>query len=168
MIDYLFWENVLFSLVATVFLLIVDRAWKDLKPFELPLPQPKWFNYWFVPVQIFGLFLPLVALVWWGFVWGYQSVIVALLPYLIILVLQIASEVYTLRKKSSVVWVMVPYVYLPYRFWQLYEALNFLPSNPQLIWVRYLLMINLIVWIANYLLDISQLPRLFRWPSSSV
>lgn len=168
MISYLFWENLLFFIGATVFIFIVHWAGKDLKPFELPKPLPGWFKYWFGTVQIVGLLLPVIALILWGLIWDYNSVIVVLLPYLIILGLQIASEIYTLRQMQSVVWVMVPYLYLPYRFWQLYEGLNILPSEPNLIWVRYLLIINLIVWIGNYILDLSQLPRLFRWPSSSI
>lgn len=157
-----------FFLGATGFIFIVDWAWKDLKPFELPKPLPDWFKYWFGTIQIIGLLLPIAALILWGLIWGYRSVIVVLVPYLIMLGLQIASEIYTLKQMQSVVWVMVPYVYLPYRFWQLYEGLKILPSDADLIWVRYLLIINLIVWIGNYLLDLSQLPNLFRWPSSSV
>jgi hypothetical protein len=77
--------------------------------------------------------------------------------------LQILSEIVTLRQVQNVVWVMVPYIYLPYRFWQLYEGIRFLGSETELLWIRYLLVFELVLWIVNYLLDVSQLPKLFRW-----
>ena len=62
---------------------------------------------------------------------------------------------------------MVPYIYLPYRFWQLYEGLTLLDSTSELQWVRYLLIFELVMWIVNYAIDVSQLPRLFRWEVQS-
>ena len=64
---------------------------------------------------------------------------------------------------SPVVWVMVPYLYLPYSIWQLYEGLTLLSPEPELIWVRNLLIIEVVLWTLNYALDLSQLPRLLRW-----
>lgn len=81
--------------------------------------------------------------------------------------LQILSEILTLRYFHSVVWVMVPYLYLPYRFWQLYQGLTLLNPQPDLIWVQNLLVVNLVLWILNYVLDVSQLPRLLRWEMNS-
>jgi hypothetical protein len=62
---------------------------------------------------------------------------------------------------------MVPYIYLPYRFWQLYEGLTLLDSKSELQWVRYLLVFELALWIVNYAIDVSQLPRLLRWEVKS-
>ncbi len=59
--------------------------------------------------------------------------------------------------------VQVTYLYLPYRLWQLYEGLTILSSDSELIWVRLLLIVEIFLWIGNYLLDLAQLPRLFRW-----
>lgn len=160
---YLFLENLTFFVIATGFLVIVYLAWGDLKPFELPKPLPDWFKIWFGTVQIIGGILPISALIWWGFIQGYSSVLTIFIPYLIMLGLQIVSEIITLKNLQTVIWVMIPYLYLPYRFWQLYEGLQILNPTPELIWVRYLLIANLIVWIVNYLLDIAQLPRLLRW-----
>jgi hypothetical protein len=77
--------------------------------------------------------------------------------------LQILSEILTLRQYHSVVWVMVPYLYLPYRIWQLYEGLTLLSPESELMWVRHLLIVEIVLWIANYALDVAQLPRLLRW-----
>ncbi|MEH1787341.1 hypothetical protein [Nostoc sp.] len=87
--------------------------------------------------------------------------------YFIVLGLQIISERVTLRQLQNVVWVMVAYIYLPYRFWQLYEGLTILDSQSELLWVRYLLIFELVLWIVSYAIDVSQLPRLFRWEVQS-
>lgn len=58
---------------------------------------------------------------------------------------------------------MVPYLYLPYRFWQLYEGWKFLSAETDLTWVRNLLIVQIVLWVVNYALDVTQLPRLLRW-----
>jgi hypothetical protein len=163
MMSDLFLENLTFLFITTVFLLIVGYAWRDTKPYQLPQPLPGWFKVWFTSVQLLGGVIPLITLILYGFIWGYGSVISAFMPFLIILGLQIIAEFLTLRRFQSPTWVMVPYLYLPYRIWQLYEGLQLINPTPELIWVRYVLILNLVVWIGNYLLDLSQLPRLFRW-----
>lgn len=77
--------------------------------------------------------------------------------------LQILFEILTLRQFHTVVWVMVPYLYLPYRIWQLYEGLSLLSLENELMWVRTLLLVEIVLWTLNYALDVSQLPRLLRW-----
>ncbi|HEY9850276.1 MAG TPA: hypothetical protein V6D28_12500 [Leptolyngbyaceae cyanobacterium] len=160
---YLFLENLIFFVVATFFAAIVGWMWRNSKPMTLPEPLPGWFKIWFGTIQILGILLPFVAMVLWGVLWGYSSVLTVLIWYFIMLALQIISEIVTLRKFQSVVWVMVPYLYLPYRIWQLYEGLQILNPTSELIWIRYLLILEIILWTANYALDVTQLPRLFRW-----
>lgn len=154
-------ENFPFFVAATAFSVVVGWAWRDAKPYSLPNPLPSWFKIWFGTVQIGGGLLPIVALLW-GWWRGYESVLIALIPYLIMLGLQILSEIVSLRFQS-VVWVMVPYLYLPYRVWQLYDGLSVLSPVGELIWVRNLLLANIILWSGNYCLNLSQLPRLLRW-----
>jgi hypothetical protein len=110
-----------------------------------------------------GVLVPLIALILWGVWWGYSKVLTVLAWYFLMLGLQILSEILTLRKFPSVVWVMVPYLYLPYRIWQLYEGLQILSPEPELMWIRILLIVEIVLWIGNYVLDVSQLPRLFDW-----
>ncbi len=160
---YLFVENLVFFLVATAFLVVVGWAWRNAKPFSLPKPLPGWFKIWFGTVQLLGVLVPLVVMLLWGVFWGYTSVLTVLGWYFVMLGLQIISEVVTLRQIQNVVWVMVPYLYLPYRFWQLYEGLTILGSTNELLWIRYLLILEIVLWAGNYALDLSQLPRLLRW-----
>ena len=160
---YLLLENLLFLVLATLFIVIVGWAWRHSKPFSLPEPLPEWFKVWFGTVQVVGVLLPLLAMLLWGVWWGYSSVLTVLSWYFVMLGLQILSEILRLRQFHSVVWVMVPYLYLPYRIWQLYEGLTLLSPEPELIWIRNLLIIEIVLWTLNYALDLSQLPRLLRW-----
>lgn len=160
---YLLLENLVFFVLATSFFVIVGWAWRDSKPYTLPQPLPEWFKIWFGTVQFIGGVLPLLALLLWGVWWGYSSVFIVLVWYLIILGLQILSESLSLRRFHSTVFVMVPYLYLPYRIWQLYEGLTILSPEPDLVWVRNLLIVEIVLWIGNYALDLAQLPRLFHW-----
>lgn len=164
---YLFLENLVFFVIATFFIVVVNRGWKDTKPYTLPLPLPAWYKVWFLSVQLLGGLLPLVVMLLWGVWWSDRTVLTVLGWYFIVLGLQILSEIVTLRQLQNVVWVMVPYIYLPYRFWQLYEGLTLLGSENKLLWVRYLLIFELVLWMVNYALDISQLPRLLRWEVKS-
>lgn len=159
---HLLLENLIFFLIATSFLVVVGWAWRHAKPFNLPEPLPGWFKIWFGTVQVLGVLLPLPIMVLSG-IRGYTSALIVLSWYFVMLALQILSEIITLRQFQNVVWVMVPYLYLPYRFWQLYEGLTILGSASELLWIRYLLVLEIVLWTGNYALDLSQLPRLFRW-----
>lgn len=83
--------------------------------------------------------------------------------YFVLLGLQVLSEILTLKQLHSVVWVMVPYLYVPYRLWQLYEGFELTTGRPDLVWIQLILTAEIVVWGINYLLDLAQLPRLFRW-----
>ena len=160
---YLLLENLIFLVLANSFFVVVGWAWRNAKPMRFPEPIPGWFKIWFGTVQVVGVVLPLLAMLLWGVWWGNSSVLTVFVWYFVILGLQILSESVTLKQFQSVVWVMVPYIYLPYRIWQLYEGLQLLSPESKLIWVRHLLLVEIVLWSANYALDVTQLPRLFRW-----
>ena len=151
-------------MVSTAFLVIVGWVWRHSKPFDLPKPLPEWFKSWLLTVQVVGGVLPLVVMLLWGVWWGYSSVLTVLVSYFIMLGLQVLFEIVTLRWFHSVVWVMVPYLYQPYRVWQFYEGITLLSYESEVIWVQSLLIIEIILWTLNYGLNLSQLPMLFRWP----
>ena len=155
-------ENSLFLTLATAYLAITAWSWREVSAYKLPQPLPGWFKYWFGSVQILGILPPLGALIWG--IWQGESLVWQIFAsYFVMLGFQILSEFVTLRKISSVVWVMVPYLYLPYRFWQLGEGLNLISEQANLVWVKLVLIVELVVWIINFLLDLAQLPRLFQW-----
>ncbi|MEM1366618.1 MAG: hypothetical protein AAGG02_01110 [Cyanobacteria bacterium P01_H01_bin.15] len=155
-------ENSLFLGIATGYLAITAWGWREVNAYELPRPLPGWFKYWFGSVQILGILPPLGALMWG--IWQGESLVWQIFAsYFLMLGFQILSEFVTLRKLSSVVWVMVPYLYLPYRFWQLGEGLSLIGEQADLAWVALVLILELVVWMINFLLDLAQLPRLLQW-----
>ena len=159
----IFVENLLFLVTATCFLAGAGWMWRNSKPLGLPLPLPTWFSVWLSIVLAVGVVLPLVTMVIWGVWWHHQSVLQALVPYFVMLGLQILSESVTLKRFQSCVWVMVPCVYLPYSIWQLYSGLMLVNLERDLIWVQRLLILEIVLWIFNYGVHLSQLPRLLRW-----
>lgn len=156
-------ENLLFLVISTSFLAFVGFLWRKSKPFSLPQPLPAWFSTWLAVVLVVGLALPFVVMIVWGVWWGNRSVLQALMPYFVMLALQILSERVTLKQFQSCVWVLVPCLYLPYRFWQLYSGLTLVRFEHELIWVQRLLVVEIILWIFNYGVHLSQIPRLLRW-----
>ncbi len=159
----LLWENLIFLVLVTSFLVFVGWVWRESKPFTLPQPLPTWFKAWLSVVLVVGVVVPLIALVLWGVWWGYTSVVVAIAPYFLMLGFQILSESVTINRFHSCVWVMIPCLYLPYRIWQLHTGLMLLSGESELMLVRNLFRLEIGLWIFNYGVHLSQLPRLLRW-----
>lgn len=159
-------ENLLFLISTTSFLTIVGWSWRNAKPFDLPQPLPPWFRAWFLIVLIVGLGLPLIA-IGWGVWQGNSSVLQVLIPYFMLLGLQILTESIILRQFHSIVWVMVPYLYLPYRLWQLYQSLMLPENGNDLLAFRLLLQAEIVLWILNYGVNLLLLPWLLRWHQES-
>ena len=159
----IFIENSLFVIISTSFLAFVGWVWRRAKPFSIPQPLPTWFKAWLSVVLVVGVLFPILAIVLWGVWWNHKSVLLALIPYLVMLALQILSEIVTSKRFQSCVWVMIPCLYLPYRVWQLYSGLMLLSLESGTIWVQRLLLVEIVLWIFNYGVHLSQIPRLLRW-----
>lgn len=153
-------ENLLFVTIATAFLFYIGWLWRSTKPFTIPQPLPNWFRVWLIIVLIVGIALPIAALAYWGVWRGNQAVSIVLISYLAMLGLQILSESVTLNRFHSCIWVTIPCVYLPYRIWQLHRGL-LIAENPQ---IQLFFWIEIVLWIFNYGVHLSQLPRLLAWP----
>jgi len=160
-------ENLLFLVISTSFLGFVGFLWRESKPFSLPQPLPAWFSAWLAVVLVVGLALPLVGMIVWGVWWGNQNVLQALIPYFVMLGLQILSESVTVNRFHSCVWVTIPCLYLPYRIWQLYSGLTLLSIENDSIWIQRLLVTEIVLWIFNYGVHLSQIPRLLQWEVES-
>ncbi|MFE1744145.1 hypothetical protein [Coleofasciculus sp. H7-2] len=159
----IFLENLLFLVIVTSFLVFAGWLWRHSPPFSIPQPLPPWFKAWLFVVLLVGVALPLVAMVLWGVWWNHPSVLQSLVPYFVILGLQILSEIVTGRRFQSCTFVMVPCLYLPYRVWQLYGGLTLLNFESGTIWVQRLLLLEIVLWIFNYGVHLSQIPRLLSW-----
>lgn len=165
--QYLLLENLLFLAIVTSFFFVVGWAWRQSKPFSIPETLPGWFKFWFVTVQLVGILLPLITMIYWGVWLGYSNVLAVFVSYFLMLGLQILSEIVTFRQFHSVVWVTIPCLYLPYRIWQLYQGLTILNHTNNLVWVRNILLVEIALWIFNYGVHLSQLPRLLQWELDS-
>ncbi len=163
----LVWENLIFLTFAVSFFAAAGYAWRNSKPFEIPKPLPSWFQTWLSVVLVVGIMFPVVATAIWG-VWQRNLVVVIVFAsYLIMLGLQIVIEIIMSKRFQSPIWVTVPCLFLTYRFWQLYEGITLVSPDANLIWVKYLLILELILWIFNYGVHLSQLPRLLQWSEES-
>ena len=156
-------ENGCFVAIATLFLGVTGWTWRNSKPYSLPDPLPSWFQYWFGSVQFLGT-VPLIIALVVAIREQQTDVIWIISAYFVLLAAQVLSEFLTLRQFQSVVWVMVPYLYVPYRLWQLYEGTTLTQLPNSLGWIDVVLLAEIFVWGGNYLLDLAQLPRLLRWP----
>ena len=160
-------ENLLFLGIATSFLVFIGWVYRQSKPFSIPQPLPTWFKAWFFVVIVLGIALPFLAMLFWGVWQGNQSVLQVLVSYFVMLGLQILSESVTVNRFHSCVWVTIPCLYLPYRIWQLYSGLTLLSSESGSIWIQRLLVTEIVLWIFNYGVHLSQIPRLLQWEVES-
>lgn len=156
-------ENLLFVTIATAFFAYIGWLWRSAKSFSIPQPLPHWFQIWLAVVLAVGIVLPLVALLYWGVWRGDVSVLAVLISYLTMLGLQILTESVTLNRFRSCIWVTIPCVYLPYRIWQLYRGLAIVDNSQ----IQLLLSLEIALWIFNYGVHLSQLPRLLAWPNQA-
>lgn len=163
--QHLLIENGAFILLSTLFLSVVGWSWRHTQPYELPKPMPDWLPIWFGSVQFLGSVPPLIAMIC-GFWQGIPILKQVLLAYFVLLALQVVAEVLTLRRFQSIVWVMVPYLYVPSRLWQLWEGLNLTTAQSSESWLSVFFIGEIVVWGVNYLLDLTQLPRLLQWPGT--
>lgn len=154
-------EDFLFVTIATIFFFAIGWMWRSAKPFSIPQPLPSWFRGWLTIVLIVGIALPVAALAYWGVWQGDRAVAIVLISYLVMLGLQILSESVTLNRFHSCIWVTIPCVYLPYRIWQLHRGL-LVAEYPE---IQLFFEIETALWIFNYGVHLSQLPRLLAWPN---
>lgn len=160
-------ENLLFLVVATFFLVFIGWVYRQSKPFSIPQPLPTWFKAWFSVVIVLGIALPFLEMLFWGVWQRNQSVLQVFVSYFVMLGLQILSESVTVNRFNSCVWVTIPCLYLPYRIWQLYSGLTLLSIANDSIWIQRLLLIEIVLWIFNYGVHLSQIPRLLQWEVES-
>jgi len=95
---------------------LVWAQWRTVPGPRFPGPQPVGpvFKVWLVVIWVVGLLLPLVAL---AVEWSTPTRL-ALLPYIVMFVAQVATELFVWKRWRSPVWVLVPCLYLPWRLFQ--------------------------------------------------
>ena len=158
----MFPENLIFFIFATFFFVFVGWVWRNSKPFSIPHQLPNWFKIWFVILTFTTIVLPLAAMMLWGVWWGHNFVLALFTSYFLMLLSENLSKVIAIRFKSCV-WIIIPCLYVPFRIWQLYKGLNLISPEPELLWVRKLLILNIILWTLTYAIQLAQIPRMLQW-----
>jgi hypothetical protein len=158
-----------FVIAATAFLALFGWYLREgglpwlmrISTVELFRLAPPWvgpaLRLWFTAAVILTLALPLLALVAWG---RTASVRWALLPYVLVLVVQIASEKALSRLFSVKVAVITGLLYTGYRVWQLVRARAAFaaapaPSGLARRGVGLILLAGLVFWSANLVVVIA-------------
>jgi hypothetical protein len=158
-------ENAVFFLIASSILAVGILRYRGTAPFPGPVtPWPMWFQVWFRVIWIAGFILPLGVIIAFGFVPLDRAVILALAPYFLMFMVQIASEQYVWQVHKSPIWVAVPCLYLPWRVWQVVRGFEVMEPYPHLTLVTYTLWVLLILWIINIGVHFSGIPASMRYP----
>ncbi len=120
--------NVIFTAAATALLALIGRAVADgaipwIAPGERPLQEgfTGWgavaFQVWMITAVLLALVLPALALVVWR---RQERIRRALLPYLLVLLAQIPTEVLFARLFFANISPVIGLVYTGFRLWQLW------------------------------------------------
>jgi hypothetical protein len=157
-------ENIAFLAIASAILVVGVVRYRGTAPFPGPVtPWPMWFQTWFRVIWIAGFLLPLGSLVYFGFIGADPAVILALAPYFIMFVAQIATEQYVWKAHASPIWVAVPALYLPWRLWQVVRGFQVMEPYPQNAFVIYTLWVLFILWVINIGVHYTGIPASMRY-----
>jgi hypothetical protein len=155
--------NLLFFVLACACLLWA-HARTGTKGARFPGPRPvgPWFKGWLIVIWVVGLVLPIAALVIDGLIGGHVVTWWAILPYIIMFVAQVASELFVWKRWRSPVWVIVPCLYLPWRVFQVVTGLG-LPGVAEAGFTLFTLYALLVLWVINIGVHYSNIPNTMRW-----
>ena len=155
-------QNVVFFLIASLYVWIGARRAAGTAPFPGPRPPPTWFKIWLVVIWLVGLVLPLVTLVIEGMLNGNRPVAVGLAAYLVMFVAQVATEIFVWKRWRSPIWVIVPCLYLTWRLWQCAWGMS-LPGvdGSALAVTTWIALFAL--WVINIGVHFTNIPLTLRW-----
>jgi hypothetical protein len=157
-------HNLIFLLLASAAL--AWAQWRTLPGPAFPGPRPVGpvFKVWLVVIWTVGLLLPLAAILVDGVIGGNRAVLWALVPYLIMFVAQVLSELFVWKRWRSPVWVLVPCLYLPWRLYQVamgFDIMGEAGAMPLLTLIT--LWALLLLWIINIGVHYTNIPNTLRW-----
>lgn len=157
-------ENLVFLAVASVILAVGVRRYRGTAPFPGPVrPWPLWFQIWFRVIWIAGFLLPAAVIIAFGFIPGDGAVMLALGPYFVMFIVQIAAEQYVWRVHKSPIWVSVPALFLPWRLWQVVRGFQVMEPYPHQTLVTYTLWVLFVLWIINIGVHYTGIPASMRY-----
>jgi hypothetical protein len=150
-------QNGVFFLIASLYVAIGARRAAGTASFPGPRPPEAWFKAWVV-----GLLLPLAALLYDGVIRGVGAAAIGLGFYLVMVVAQIATEIFVWKRWKSPIWVIVPCLYLSWRMWQVVWGLHLVQGqdSPLTHITFYALFV---LWVINIGVHFTNIPMTLRW-----
>lgn len=156
-------QNIAFIVFAMSILLWGQARVRHAPPWPGPRPVGRVFRVWLVVIWLVGFALPVLAMVVDGALGGHGAVWLALLPYLLMFIVQIAFELFVWKRWRSVVWVLVPCLFLPWRCFQVYVGLATVWPMEGLVLTKLTLVALLVLWLINIGVHYTGIALNLRW-----
>jgi hypothetical protein len=150
------WSNLGFLLLAAACMGWAQWRTQPGPAFPGPRPVGAAFKIWLVIIWLVGLVLPVVALV----VEPLPATRLALVPYLLMFVLQVVFELLAWKRLRSPVWVIVPCLFLPWRLFQVWQGMQLGPHGSV---TELVLDALFVLWVINIGVHYTNIPNTMRW-----
>lgn len=156
-------QNIAFIVFAMSILLWGQARVRHAPPWPGPRPVGRVFRGWLLVIWLVGFALPVLAIIVDGALGGHGAVWLALLPYLLMFIVQIAFELFVWKRWRSVVWVLVPCLFLPWRCFQVYVGLATVWPMEGLVLTKLTLVALLVLWLINIGVHYTGIALNLRW-----
>ncbi len=156
-------QNIAFIVFAAGILLWGQARVRHAPPWPGPRPVGKVFRVWLLVIWLVGFALPVLAMVVDGALGGQTVVWRALIPYLLMFMVQIGFELFVWKRWRSVVWVLVPCLFLPWRCFQVYVGLVTVWPLEGLVLTKLTLVALLLLWLINIGVHYTGIALNLRW-----
>ena len=156
-------QNIAFIVFAMSILLWGQARVRHAPPWPGPRPVGRVFRGWLLVIWLVGFALPVLAIIVDSALGGHGAVWLALLPYLLMFIVQIAFELFVWKRWRSVVWVLVPCLFLPWRCFQVYVGLATVWPMEGLVLTKLTLVALLVLWLINIGVHYTGIALNLRW-----
>lgn len=156
-------ENGIFFLLTIPVVVVGWIRYRDTAPFTGPLPNwPAWFRVWFKVIWLVGFLLPIVVLGYSFFAGNGALAALVLVPYMVMLFVQIAEEQVCFQALKSPVWASIPCLFLPWRLFQLSRANEALVDTSETV-LQFTVWALIMLWVINIWVHYTGIARQLRW-----
>jgi hypothetical protein len=158
-----FVQNAVFLVFAVIILVWAQGRIRHAPAWPGPRPVGRVFRWWLLVIWLVGVLLPLVAIAVDGVIADRPAAMLALVPYVLLVFIQIAYELYVWKRWRSAVWVLVPCLFLPWRCFQIHVGLMTVLPLEGLLLTKITLAALLVLWLINIGVHYSGIALNLRW-----